>query len=163
MNKRRFREIATSLTTIIFLVIGLTGVMLYFHWFNSIIKELHKILGLLFVAATLLHVFVNWNSMKTYFSKKVFFLSTVIIVAISSTFIIYSLTSTKIHPKKIVINSVMQAPILDSLEILNIDYEEAKIKLQHQSIDITVYKNINQLAKKNNLEPLDVITILKSE
>ena len=72
MTKSQKRDIATSLTSLIFIVIGGTGVLMYFHLFDSYTKELHEIIGLFFVAVVFLHVFFNWNSMRTYFSKKVF-------------------------------------------------------------------------------------------
>ncbi len=54
--KFKLRDIATSSTTVVFFIVGLSGVMLYFKIFDSQVKELHEILGLAFVAAAVLHV-----------------------------------------------------------------------------------------------------------
>lgn len=159
MNKKKLKEIATSLTTLIFLVIGISGVMLYFHWFSSSVKELHEILGLAFVAVVVLHVFVNWNSMKSYFKKSAFMISAVIIVAISSVFIITNSTQG-INPKTMIIQSVLNSSIQDSLKILNIDYNKAKEMLYTKNIKIEEYKSLNELAKKNSQSPFEIIAIL---
>ena len=56
MTKNKKRDIATSITTLVFLVIGTTGVLMYFHIFDKYTKEMHEIFGLVFVAAVFLHV-----------------------------------------------------------------------------------------------------------
>ena len=84
------KDIATSLTSLVFLVVGITGVMMYFHLFTSSVKDLHEILGLLFVVAALFHVLVNFKQMKQYFSKKIFLSLAVVVTIISSGFIINS-------------------------------------------------------------------------
>lgn len=160
MNKKKLKEIATSLTTLIFLVIAISGVMLYFHLFSSSVKQLHEILGLGFVIAATLHVYVNWNSMKSYFSKSTFLISTLLIVVISSVFIVAN-SVDKVHPKTLIIQSVLNASIEESLKILNIDYMKAQEILSKQNIDIENYQSINELANKNGIKPLEIIIILK--
>ena len=72
MKKGTIRDIATSFTTTIFLVIGISGTMMFFHFYDSSVKELHEILGLVFVLVALFHIFYNFKSMKNYFSKNNF-------------------------------------------------------------------------------------------
>jgi len=59
MSKFLKRDIATSLTTFLFIVIGTTGVLMYFHILDSYTKEMHEIMGLAFVAIVFLHVFLT--------------------------------------------------------------------------------------------------------
>ncbi len=71
MNKLILRDVATSASTVLFLVIGISGLMMFFHFFDNYVKELHEILGVGFVLAVLLHIIANFSSMKKYFSKKI--------------------------------------------------------------------------------------------
>lgn len=59
MNKFMKRDIATSLTAFLFLVIGTTGVLMYFHLLDNYTKKMHENLGLVFVLVILFHVFFN--------------------------------------------------------------------------------------------------------
>ena len=117
MKKGTIRDIATSFTTTTFLVIGISGVMMFFHFFDSSVKELHEILGLAFVVAAVLHVIMNWKSMKNYFSKKIFISAVIIVAVISGIFI--SVNSSKAeNPKKLLMQKVLDASIIDSFKLL---------------------------------------------
>ncbi|WP_419769525.1 MAG: DUF4405 domain-containing protein [Candidatus Marinarcus sp.] len=158
----QWKSVATSFTATTFFVIGTTGVMLYLHFFDKNVKELHEILGLVFVAVTLFHIFYNWKSMKNYFSKKVFLLSVLLIGSISSIFIFNSL-GQKENPKVLIINSVLNAPLQDALTLLNLNYETAKVKLATQSINIDNAHSILELAKSNSMSPFKIIGILNAK
>ncbi|MCV6608459.1 MAG: DUF4405 domain-containing protein [Campylobacterales bacterium] len=156
------RGIATSLTTLLFLVIGISGVMMFFRFFDDYVKDLHEILGLVFVAAAILHVIVNFSQMKRYFTQKVFISST-LLVAILSLGFIYSAASSKeegIDPKRVIIGSVFNAPLNDSLKIMNVDFNKAAVNLQVQGIDIQTGKSIIEIAKKAERSPFDIVRII---
>lgn len=162
MNKRKLKEIATSLTTLVFLVIGISGVMLYFHLFSSSVKELHEILGLAFVVVAILHIYVNWNSMKSYFNKSTFMVSTIIVLVISSFFVMTNSTQ-QINPKTMILQSVLTASIEDSFKLLKIDYNKAEEILNQKNIKLKEYNSIDELAKKNKTSPFEMIVILSSK
>lgn len=159
MTKSQKRDIATSLTSLIFIVIGGTGVLMYFHLFDSYTKELHEIIGLFFVAVVFLHVFFNWNSMRTYFSKKVFLISLLIVSIFSLSFIL-SPKPEGGDPKKNIIGSVLNASLDKSLAILGLDIDEANIKLEAMGIKINDAKSINDIAKANKKSPFEIVGII---
>ena len=151
--------LATSLTTALFLVIGISGVMMFFHFFDSNVKYLHEILGLAFIAAVLFHLFYNWKSMKSYFSKKTFFISLVLTAMISFGFIFQSAQEGE-NPKRILINSVLTSPIEKSFSILNIEYANAIKKLKNKSIFISEESTIETIANENQISPFEIISII---
>lgn len=61
------REWATPLTIGAFLLMGVTGLLMFFHWDNSLQKTLHEWLGWLMVAAAVVHALANWLGFKRYF------------------------------------------------------------------------------------------------
>ena len=60
------RAYATPLATGAGLVVGVTGLMMFFHLAEGAVKELHEWLGVVAVAAVLLHVVRNWPALLAY-------------------------------------------------------------------------------------------------
>lgn len=92
--------------------------------------------------------------------KKSIFLFSTITVLLSSAFAFNYITTPK-KAEKIIIQSVINAPIKTSFEILNIRYSDAIIKLEKQNIRIIDSKNIKELAHAYEISPMKIITILK--
>lgn len=159
MKKSALKDIATSSTTIVFVIISVTGIMLYFHFFNGYIKSLHEILGLLFVAATAFHVFVNWKSMKNYFSKKIFLSFLILFTLISASFITKSLDQTN-NPKKYVLQHVIKAPLQNSFKLLNLDEKTALALLQSKGFSVSKQQSLQAIAKENKTSPFEIIALL---
>jgi len=61
------REWATPLTIGVFVLMGATGLLMFFHGDNSLQKTLHEWLGWLMVAAAGVHALANWPGFKRYF------------------------------------------------------------------------------------------------
>ena len=160
--KKETREIATSFTTIVFLVIAISGVMMFFHFNDMLVKNLHEILGLVFVVAAFLHIFVNWKSMKSYFSKKIFIIASITTLAISSVFI-YQSSNNGDNPKTVMMQKVLNAPIAESFQLLNGNYDNAIKKLASQNINIVDNKNIKAIAQYNKISPFKIISIITSK
>ncbi len=162
MTTSKKREIATSFTTLTFLVISISGVMMFFHVFEMQVKALHNILGLVFVIAGGVHVIMNWKSMKNYFSKKVF-ISATIIVIIASTGLIFASSNQGNNPKMVLMQSMINAPIENSFQVLNIKYKEATKKLELQNIRILDNESIDDIAKANKTSPFKIVAIITSK
>ncbi len=161
MSKFLKRDFATSFTTTLFLVIGISGVMMYFHFYDSKVKEMHEVLGLFFVAAILLHVFVNWASMKKYFSKKIFLIASAITLIAAGFFVVTAPSGE--NPKGTIIKSVLNAPLKDSFKILNVEYDYAIMSLENNGIKINDEVSISKLAKNNKTSPFKIVSIIMSK
>lgn len=161
MNKFLKRDIATSFTAFLFLVMGITGVFMYFHILDNYTKQMHEILGLVFVLVIFFHVFFNWKAMKSYFSKKVFLSAGVITSIVALAFILNAKTGE--NPKAILINKTLDAPIETSFVIFSNNLENAKTKLENAGIKIEKANSLNELAKLNKTSPFEIITILSQD
>lgn len=162
MKKMTLRDFATSFTTLMFLVIGLSGVMMFFHFFDSYVKELHEILGLVFVAAAILHVVANWKAMKNYFSKKVFLGAILLTVIVSAGFVVSSLNKGE-NPKGVMMGRVLNGPSIITFQLLNGDYNRAVEKLKAQNIIVTEGKSIGEIAKENKTSPFKIVQIISTK
>lgn len=153
MTNNQKRDIATSLTTFVFLVVGITGILMYLHLFDKYTKDLHEILGLAFVAVVIFHIIFNFKSMKQYFSKKIFFLSALIVLAISSVFIINSASSKEINPKRVAIETLLNGNLEQVLVLFNKDTDLLKIE----------GNSLKELSKNNQTSPFEIIEILSKK
>ncbi len=161
MKTHKKRELATSFTTFLFLVIGITGVMMYFHILDNYTKSMHEILGLAFVAIVFFHVLFNWKSMKKYFSNRLFFIAGTVISIIVLSFIIT--TSNEPNPKKVVFDSVFNKPIEKTSILFTNSFKSAKEKLKDANIEFEANTSIKELALKNKISPFKIINILSKE
>lgn len=164
MKKKDLKEISTSLTTLIFVVIALTGVMMFFHLFNGYTKKLHELIGLGFVVVAVLHVVSNWTLMKKYFTKKIFIVSFLVVAVFSGVVSYTSHDSSKTNQKmamKQIVQSTFTSPIEKTLAFYGIKIENAKKELQANNIKIENFTTINQVAKTNGVSPYTIFDIIK--
>lgn len=63
------RKIATPLTIGAFLLMGATGVLMFFHANTGLSKLAHEWVGLAFVAIVGLHVALNWRPFTAYLKR----------------------------------------------------------------------------------------------
>lgn len=161
MTKQEQKTLATSLTAMVFFVIGTTGILMYFHLLDRYTKELHETLGLAFVIIVFFHIFYNWTSMKNYFGKKLFLISFALVLSISIGFVLNSKDGE--NPKTKIINLVLNAPIEKSVLILGADIGKIKINLKNQGIVFTDKESIIEIAKNNKISPFKIIDIVTSD
>lgn len=162
MQKSTIRDFATSLTTTVFLVIATSGVMMYFHFNSGMVKNLHEILGLLFVVAACFHVIMNWKSMKSYFKKKIFIASFIVISIISGVFISQS-ANKGTDPKRVLTTKVLNGSISDTFKLLNGSYEKSLLLLEKENIKLLNNTTILSIAKANKTSPFRIIAIITKD
>jgi len=161
VTKQLQKSIATSLTAILFVIIGISGVLMYFHLLDKYVKELHEIIGLVFVAVVFFHIYYNFKSMKGYFKTKVFWISVVLFSMISLGFILNVKEGE--NPKRLIIMSVLNAPISESVEILNKDTAKIKSKLKEKGIRLESDDSIMTLSKRHNVSPFEIVDIINEK
>ena len=161
MSKHKNKEIATSFTTSIFIVIAVTGSMMFFHILDNYTKSMHEILGLVFVGVVFFHVLFNWKSMKTYFSKKVFLGSALVTLMLVLGFIFTSEQEGQ-NSKRAITGAVFKMPIENSVKILGSDIEVVKTKFDNADIKYSDDSSIFKIAKNNNISPFKVVKVIIS-
>ncbi len=155
--KTFLKEGATSLTALVFLVVGTTGVLLFFHLFEVRIKEMHEILGLVFAAAALAHLYFNWASMKRYFSKKTFLGALAVVVVVAATFVATAKTGE--NPKAVILDRVLNAPLPHAMAVLGIAPMQYGTLLKKKGMQ-PVGMTIADIAQNNRVSPFEIVMIL---
>jgi len=100
--------------------------------------------------------------MKSYFRKKVFLVSAIVVLVISSGFVVNVMTSTEggSNPKRTIIVSVLSAPLDDSLMIFNTDINQAKMKLEKVGMKMGNATTFQELARENGTNPFNIVSII---
>ena len=66
---KRFTSIVTGLT---FLLVAMTGILMFFRVKSSSLVDLHEWLGIFFLIAAVWHLTINWRSFASYLKNRAF-------------------------------------------------------------------------------------------
>lgn len=152
--KYEHRDLATSLTALMFVVIGVTGVLMFFHLFDAQVKKLHEIMGLVFMAAAALHVYFNWKSMRRYFAKPVF-----VSTSIAAAAVFIAASGGGANPKSEIVRVVLAAPLEEAVHVLG-GGEDTLARLESEGIRVAGATSIQGVAEANGISPFKVVEIV---
>ncbi len=158
------RRIITPITGALSLVIGISGVMLFFHLGEGLVKELHEWLGMAFALVILLHLTLNWKAFKQHFTKTPAWIGTSIVTAASVVLLSSSLFTQHENPMHSVIHSVETAAISDLAPIFKISPAEMVQRLSQAGVAVeTGRETLQELAGKSGVETRRLIASLAAE
>ena len=152
------RNYVTPFITIIFLAVGLSGVLMCFHLLVGYTEVVHEVLGMFFILCSIFHVILNWKALKIHFKKGVF-VPALLAVAVISTILVIS--EIMYPPVDItLVNRLVQAPIRDALKALNVDYDQAARRLRENGISIEEASTMEAIWENNGADPEEVIDLI---
>jgi hypothetical protein len=152
------RNYITPFISLVFLVVGLSGLLMFFHLFDGYTEVVHEYLGVFFVVCAVFHIILNWKALKIHFKRGVFIPALLGVLAISVTLIV----GESIYPPvdTIIINKIVKAPINDAFKALEVDYSEAYKRLETNGISIEGATTIEAIWINNNADPEKVIDLI---
>lgn len=152
------RNYITPFISLIFLVVGISGLLMFFHLFDGYTEVVHELLGLFFVVCAMFHIVVNWSALRIHFKKGVFIPALLGAIVLSAGFVI----SERLNPPLdlILINRIVKSPIHDAFKALDIEYDQAAANLKANGISITGAKTIEDLWTHNDIDPETVIDLI---
>ncbi len=152
------RSFITPLITIIFLVVALSGLLMFFHIFDGYTEVVHEILGVIFVVFSVLHVILNWKALKIHFKKRVFILSTIVVAVISILLVIQQQKSPKFDA--ILIERITNAPIEDVLKVLQVDSIVVVKRLEENGISFIEGASMEEIRINNKVSPKKLFDLI---
>ena len=152
------RSFITPLITIIFLVVALSGLLMFFHIFDGYTEVVHEILGLFFVVFSVLHVILNWKALKIHFKKRVCILSTIVVAVISILLVIQQHNSPKFDT--ILIERITNAPIEDVLKVLQVDSIVVVKRLEANGISYIEGASMEEIWINNKVSPKKLFDLI---
>lgn len=153
------KEFVTPYLVFIFLIVGATGVLMFFHLLDDYTKVVHEFLGISFVVFAIFHIRMNWSSIKNYAKRKQLLLPSIAILIISIAFIV----GGKMHGnlEHDILEKVLRSPVSDSFKLLNGDYLQAEEILKKNNIIIEdPSKSLEEISIQNKKSPEEIVELI---
>lgn len=155
------RNFVTPFLAFIFVPVGISGVLMFFHLADGFTEVLHEVLGVTFLLFVFFHVTLNWKSMKGHFGKRNFTIAAAAVTVVSAGLIIVERAQLPVD--LIVLERIAKAPISDSFKVLEIDHAKAAAVLSKRGIALDGAETIEDIWVKNNSSPEEVVETLVYE
>lgn len=159
----KLRDFATATVIGTFVIIAVTGILMFFKVKSSAMEAAHEWLGIVFVIAGLFHIVVNWKAFANYFKKTT--PVALITISLAAGVVLYALNSTgKPHPAKQVVFKMTKAPVAKVAPALGMTGEEIISKLREKGLHVNSSdETLEQIARDNNHHPFKVLDIIMSD
>lgn len=152
------RKYVTPFISLLFVVLAITGIFMLFHLFDGYTEVAHELIGIGFVVVAIFHIILNWKGLKIHFMKQVFVPAASAVIVLTS-FFVY-LERKQLPLDIVIVDKTFKAPLEESCKILNIDYPTAVKKLEKKGYKISDIKTLEDIWKKNDTDPQEVIELL---
>lgn len=152
------RKYITPFISLLFVVLAITGIFMLFHLFDGYTEVAHELIGIGFVVAAILHIVLNWNGLKIHFMRQVFIPAAIAVVVLVM-FFVY-LERKQLPLDIVIVDKTFKAPLKESCKILNVDYSIAIKKLEKKGYKMSDIKTLEDIWKKNDTDPQEVIELL---
>jgi len=153
------RRYATQSTSAVGLIVGITGLILFFHLARGPVESAHEWLGLLFVAIALLHVVRHRRSFAAMLRER---RQQVLFALAALGFAAFLLApSNGPDPRHRLIGLAMEAPLTRLAPLAGIVPEEAQRRLTSAGIVVTHSgQSLAGIAAINHVEPGKVLALV---
>jgi hypothetical protein len=157
---RPWARYATASTIGLFLIVGVTGVLMFFHVAPGPLKAAHEWLSLLFVVAAVVHVVRNGKA----FTKLLRAPSTWIVIGgavLASALFFLAPGDGGSNPMRALAQSAQRAPISALAPVLGVSSDELLARLRQNGIQADDARlSADEIAAKQGLEPQRVLSAM---
>jgi len=157
------RNILSALLTVVFVVISVTGILMYFKIRMFSIQTVHIWLGFAFVLVGCLHLLKNWSGFLSYFKKRSTFLSIAFGVLVTASFIIVPLINPqekKVSPKNQLFTTMMNAPLSKVAAFVDLDADMMVKALADKQIVSSRKQSVLEIAQANEKSNDEILNIV---
>lgn len=155
------RKYATPLTIGSFILMAVTGTLMFFHWNTGLNKVAHEWLGFVMVAAVALHVVLNWRAFSLYFKRPLAMgLMGVFVLALGLSFL--PLTGQQQgRPDLAAVRLVVSAPLSEVAPLLDTSVETLIARLAETGITATADQSLSDLTGGDTRQAAGLLIPLK--
>lgn len=155
------RNYITPFISLVFLVVGMSGIFMFFHLFDGYTEVVHELLGVFFIICAIFHIVLNWRALRIHFKKGVFIPTLLGVLTIS----IVLIFSERIYPPVdlMIFNKTVKAPINVAFKTLGVNYERVAEKLKNNGISIQEAVTIEDIWINNHTSPEKVIDLIMED
>ncbi len=154
------RGFTTPMIGILSLVVGISGVLLFFHIGHKLLGTMHEWLAMAFVVAILIHVYTNWSGFKRHFKNP---LAWVIAAAILTTSTGFVLGSAGESPVKFLVHTITKVEVSRLAPLLDVPEDKLIRDLRDAGLPIVGGGDSLQLtAQRKEMESMQAVAILSA-
>src|SRR5690606_41325654 len=106
---KKLRSYITPFISLVFLVVGTSGVFMFLHVLDGYTEVVHELLGVLFVICAVFHIMLNWKSLRMHFTKGVFVPAALAVALLCVTIVVGQIFNPTVDTN--VIGRIPRAPI----------------------------------------------------
>jgi len=144
------------------LVIVVSGVMLFFHLGEDLIKAAHEWIGIVMAGGILLHIHFHWRSFKQYFKKPVGF-TVIALILLASTVLITASGNNEPHPAKQLVEQYSSKSLNQIASFENRPLEQIIIDLEIEKITVeSPNLSLQEIATANSVHIFDLLPLIFS-
>ena len=140
------RKWATPLTVGSFLIMGVTGTLMFFHLDEGLNKGLHEWAGWVMLAAVGVHIVLNWRAFQLYFKRPV----ALGIMAVGAGVLALSFIPVSTgggSPVPLVMGALSDAPVEQVIAISGLGLEEGLARLNEAGYTIKADQALGDVLK----------------
>ena len=145
------RAVITPITTALFTLVSLTGLLMFGHGEHHAIKGMHVFMGVLFVPSALVHLALNWRCFVSYLRKP----ATIVLGVCTSVLIVFLLIGRNAGqagelPPLDVLRLLETAPLAHVVPLVGMEAEQAAEVLRGRGLSVVnVEQTIGDIARTN--------------
>ena len=162
-NNSLLRKWATPITIGSFVIVAVTGVLMFFHLEIGLVKLAHEWLSWLFVVGSVAHIAVNWRAFTKYFSKPVSMAIIAVTLAVGAMAFLPIGGGKGGNKAKMMkaVGALEQSSLNLIAQIEKTTPETLIGKLQANGIQVNdAAQSIEEIARSNQKKPMDILGML---
>ncbi len=165
MDTNNLRRWATPLTIGSFILMGFTGILMFFEVRIGLIKVAHEWLSWAMVIAVGLHLALHWKSFNRYFTQK----SSMAVIGLFTTIAVASLFVSGGNerggpggaPQMQATRILITAPLTQLAGITGKTVEGLQLQLQQQGVTVdATATSLDAIAQQNHRNPMELLNNL---
>jgi hypothetical protein len=150
-----FKKYITAISAALFLVVAASGLAMFFHVGQDLVKDMHEWLAVVFVSAVALHVYKNWGAMMTYVRRKTIVAPLALAAVAAATFIVPAALSGREDPRHVLIQSLQEAKLADLGRVLDVPADSLVARLEQEGFTVTsAEQRLSEIAKGSGKPPM---------
>ncbi|MGB0131418.1 DUF4405 domain-containing protein [Chlorobium sp.] len=154
------RSWATPLAIGSFIILAVTGILMFFKIEGGYIKPVHEWLSWLMVAGVVLHTIANWKVFVAYFSK-IPAVSIISVAVVVTALAVFMPASRSENPRAKMMKSIESARLETVAELAGKESGEIIATLAGNGISVSdPSMTIRQIAKANQKKEMDVLGLV---
>jgi len=157
------RTWATPITIGSFVIVSITGILMFFHLKIGLIEVAHEWLSWVFIVGSLAHIAINWRAFAKYFSKPASVAIIALILAVGALAFLPIESGKSERKAKIMkaIGALEQSPLNLVAQIGKTSPEALVQKLEANGFEVKdASQTVEEIAQSNQKKPMDILGLL---